>query len=277
MLCDVQFQEGRHCPLTREETRKLLNEAEKRFASEARLIQLEAGKAVFVGDTHGDLEASRKIIRKYLTPDNKLVFLGDYVDRGPASLENINFLLGQKIKHPDSLYLLMGNHEGHAVFSFHPADFWEGLDTELYQRYGEVLSGLPLAVSTPNGIIALHGALPDVSDVEDISRIKPGSPEWHQITWGDWQDRIGGFLGIDPYTGRPKFGRGWFEEIMSRLGKSVLIRSHQPDAPPVMYDGRCLTIFTSSVYNHYVAERTIALVDLAETVGTVDNIETKTV
>jgi predicted phosphodiesterase len=259
--------------VTREETKKLLNEAEKRFALEAKLIRLESGKVIFVGDTHGDLEATEKIIHRYLKLENKLVFLGDYVDRGPASLENINFLLGQKIDHPHSLYLLMGNHEGHAAVSFHPADFWEGLDAELRQRYGEVLSLLPLAVSTRKGIIALHGALPDVSGLEDINKIKPGSTEWHQITWGDWQERAGNFLGIDPYTGRPQFGRGWFEEIMSRLGKNVLIRSHQPGAPPTMYDKRCLTIFTSSAYRHYISERTIALVDLQTVPKSVADIE----
>jgi predicted MPP superfamily phosphohydrolase len=259
--------------MAREEIKELLNEAEKRFASEAKLIQLGAGRVIFVGDTHGDLDATEKIIHKYLKSKNKLVFLGDYVDRGPASLENINFLLGQKLEHPDSLYLLMGNHEGYAVGSFHPADFWEGLDAELRQRYSEVLSQLPLAVSTPNGIIALHGALPDVSGLEDINSIKLGGAEWHQITWGDWQEREGEFLGIDPYTGRPQFGRDWFEEIMSRLGKNVLIRSHQPDAPPIMYNRRCLTIFTSSAYRHYISERTIALGDLRKVVKSVHDIE----
>ncbi|MGB5925548.1 MAG: metallophosphoesterase family protein [Dehalococcoidia bacterium] len=263
--------------MTREKIKELLNWAEKKFASEPKLIQLESGRVIFVGDTHGDLEATQKIIRRYLKPENKLVFLGDYVDRGPASLENINFLLEQKSEHPDSLHLLMGNHEGYAMGSFHPADFWEALDTELRQRYGEVLSKLPLAVSTPNGIIALHGALPGVSRLEDIARIKPGSAEWHQITWGDWQERVGKSLGIDPYTGRPQFGRGWFNEIMSRLGKNVLIRSHQPDAPPTMYGKRCLTIFTSSAYRHYISERTIALVDLKKPAKSADDIEIEVV
>ena len=258
--------------MTREEIKDLLNEAEKKFVSEAKLIQLESGRVIFIGDTHGDLEASEKIIHRYLKSENKLVFLGDYVDRGPASLENINFLLGQKIEHPQFLYLLMGNHEGHAVFSFHPADFWEGLDMELRQRYSEVLSRLPLAVSTSNGIIALHGALPAVSGLEEINRIKPGSAEWHQITWGDWQESTGESLGIDPYTGRPQFGLGWFEKIMSRLGKNVLIRSHQPGAPSTMYGRRCLTIFTSSAYGHYISERTIAVVDLKKVVKSVDDI-----
>jgi len=273
MLSDKQFREGRFCFVTREEIKELLKKAEKRFASEAKLITLESGTIIFVGDTHGDLEATKKIIHRYLKSDNKLVFLGDYVDRGPASLENINFLLGQKIEHPDSLYLLMGNHEGHAAISFHPADFWEGLDTELRQRYSEVLSKLPLVVSTPNGIIALHGALPDVSNLENINQIKPDTREWHQMTWGDWQEREGAFLGIDTYTGRPQFGQGWFEEIMSRLGKNVLIRSHQPDAPSTMYSKRCLTIFTSSAYRHYISERTIALVELKKVVKSTDDIE----
>jgi protein phosphatase len=259
--------------MAREEIKELLNEAEKIFAEEASLIQLESGRAIFVGDTHGDFEATEKIIHGYLKPENKLVFLGDYVDRGPASGENINFLLRQKIEHPDSVFLLMGNHEGRAVVTFHPADFWEGLNAELRQRYSEVLSRLPLAVSTPNGIIALHGALPDVPGLEDINRIKLGSIEWHQITWGDWQETEGEFLGIDPYTGRPQFGRGWFKAFMSRFGKNVLIRSHQPDAPPTMYGRKCLTIFTSSAYRHYISERTIALVDSRKVVKSVDDIE----
>jgi hypothetical protein len=273
MLSPRQLHEERLCLVTREEIKELLNKAEKRFVSEAKLITLQSGTLIFVGDTHGDLEATEKIIHRYLKSDNKLVFLGDYVDRGPASLENINFLLEQKIEHPDSLYLLMGNHEGYSVMSFHPADFWEGLDTELRQRYSEVLYRLPLAASTPNGIIALHGALPDVSKLENINQIKPDTREWHQITWGDWQEKEGEFLGIDTYTGRPQFGQGWFEEIMSRLGKNVLIRSHQPDAPSTMYSKRCLTIFTSSAYRHYISERTIALVELKKVVKSTDDIE----
>jgi len=259
--------------MAKEEIKQLLDEAEKIFAEEAKLIHLESGQDIFVGDTHGDLEATEKIVRRYLKPGNKLVFLGDYVDRGPASIKNINFLLRQKIDHPYALFLLMGNHEGYAIVDFHPADFWQGLDIELRQRYGEVLSMLPLAASTTNGIIALHGALPDVPGLEDINGITMGSSEWHQITWGDWQEGGGGFLGSDTYTGRPQFGRDWFEEIMSRFGKSVLVRSHQPDCPQVIYSKRCLTIFTSSAYKQVVSQRSIALVALESAVESAGDIK----
>jgi protein phosphatase len=262
--------------MTREEIKNLLNEVEKSFGEEANLIRLESGRLIFVGDTHGDFEATEKIIQRYLKPENKLVFLGDYVDRGPASLENINFLLQQKLEHPDSLFLLMGNHEGYGVMRFHPADFWESLDAELRQQYIEVLSKLPLVASTSNGVIALHGALPDVPSLKDIDGIKLGSAPWHQITWGDWQEREGQFLGFDPYTGRPQFGQSWFEEAMSRLDKNLLIRSHQPDTPQVIYEGRCLTIFTSSAYRAYVPQRTIALVALEKEIKSIADITIET-
>ncbi|MFU8796254.1 MAG: metallophosphoesterase [Dehalococcoidia bacterium] len=258
--------------MTDEEIADLLDEAEKRFAAESRLVELDSGRAVFVGDTHGDIEATERIMHKYLRADNTVVFLGDYVDRGSTSLENINVLLEQKIKHPDHLVLLMGNHEGYTVKSFQPASFWEGLDDELRRRYGEVLRNLPLAVSTQNGIVAVHGGLPDVPDLESIARIEPGSTEWNQLTWGDWQECGGADLGADPHTGRPQFGRGWFDDIMSRLGKNLLVRSHQPEAPRLMYDRRCLTIFTSSSSSYYTGERTIAVVDLSREVRNADDV-----
>jgi len=263
--------------MTEKEIKSLLTEVEKIFAEEANLIRLQSGRVVFVGDTHGDFEATSKVIERYLKPGNKLVFLGDYVDRGPASLENINFLLQQKLEHPDSIFLLMGNHEGYGVVPFRPANFWEGLDAELRQRYIAVLSRLPLAASTTSGVIALHGALPDVPSLGNINGIKLGDDQWQQITWGDWQEMEGGFLGFDSYTGRPQFGQGWFEEIMSRFDKNILVRSHPPNAPQVMYGGRCRTIFTSSAYKHYIAERTVAVLDSDEEVHSVADVKIEVV
>ena len=250
------------------EIRTLLDQVARRFTEEPKLIELRGRQAVFVGDTHGDFEATKLIIERHPPKDTTLVFLGDYVDRGPKSAENLNFLLKLKLEYPDKLFLLMGNHEGRKALHFYPADFWESLEPELHELYAETLSHLPLAAVAPNGVIALHGALPDVPDLNAIGRIELGSKPWYQITWGDWYDGEGEFLGNDAFTGRPQFGRGWFEKLMARFGKQVLIRSHQPGAPQLMYDGRCLTIFTSSAYRLYVPRRTIALVDLEKDIKT---------
>jgi predicted phosphodiesterase len=255
--------------LKRDEIENLIREAERAFELEPKLIRLNTGRAIFVGDTHGDFDASKRVIAEHLSPENRVIFLGDYVDRGPESLSNINYLLALKLAYPQNLFLLMGNHEAYAVTPFYPADFWMGMDQELHQRYASVLAKLPLAVGTENGVIALHGALPEVANLEAIEQIEVGSEQWRQITWGDWQQRNGAFLGDDMLTGRPQFGEDYFQEMMARMGKDLLIRSHQPTAPQAMFGGRCLTIFTSHAY---VAVRTIAIVDLEKSVKTVADV-----
>ena len=254
--------------MTGQEIRKLLEQVGQRLAQEPGLIHLQGSEVVFVGDTHGDFEATQLVIERHPPKEATLVFLGDYVDRGPKSSENLNFLLQLKLDYPDKLFLLMGNHEGRKALRFYPADFWESLEPELHELYAETLSHLPLAAVAPNGVIALHGALPDVPELEDIGQIKLGTDQWYQITWGDWQEEEGEILEKDAFTGRPQFGQGWFEKLMARFGKQVLIRSHQPGAPQLMYGGRCLTIFTSSAYRLYVPQRTIALADLERGVKT---------
>lgn len=220
----------------------------KVLAGEPRLIRLPPEKtAVFVGDTHGDREASEQVLQRYFDDRHVLVFLGDYVDRGPDSLGNLTLLMRAKIAHPDRIFLLMGNHEAWAVAPFTPADFWRSLDPEEERILAETLSLLPLAAYHPAGVLALHGALPDVDELEEIEKIPLGSANWRKITWGDWVDGPG--YCVDPgFFGRPAYGADYFFEVMDRLGLRVLVRAHQPDASLFLFDGHCLTLFTSHAY-----------------------------
>jgi predicted phosphodiesterase len=106
----------------------LFREVEEILEKEPRLVHLPSrGRVVFVGDTHGDLDATQEVIRRYLKKNCRIVFLGDYVDRGKYSKENILYLLHLKRKHPDKICLLAGNHEGYMVKDFEPANFWASL------------------------------------------------------------------------------------------------------------------------------------------------------
>jgi hypothetical protein len=234
----------------------LLEKAAEVFRQQGRLIRLPNDKtAVFVGDTHGDREASQEVLDRFLKPGHVLVFLGDYVDRGPDSEGNLRLLLEAKLAHPGQVFLLMGNHEGWAVAPFSPADFWHSLPPYEQETYAQALAHLPLAAWHPKGLLALHGALPDVEELEEIEGIQLGSGNWRHITWGDW-DEVPGYWAGD-YFGRPTFGRDFFFEIMDRLGAKALVRSHQPHAPTYLFGDRCLTIFTSSAYGG--TERTVAV------------------
>jgi len=227
---------------------ELLSKAEACFQQEGRLIHLPAGKPiVFVGDTHGDRDATQRVFSQFLVSDNVIVFLGDYVDRGQDSAGNLELLLRTKLAHPNRVFLLMGNHEGWAVTSFSPADFWQRLAPQEERAIAEALSFLPFAAAHPRGVLALHGAMPDVDTIEELEEIQLGSSNWRRITWGDWADRPGQV--VDPGAfGRPTFGRDAFETIAARLALKALVRSHQPFAPTYLFGDCCLTIFTSNAY-----------------------------
>ena len=225
----------------------LIEKVGKVLEKESRLLHLPSqGKVVFVGDTHGDLDASQQVIRHYLKKPYRIVFLGDYVDRGDDSEENILYLLHMKSEHPDQIFLLAGNHEGYMVKEFHPANFWETLSIKEREVYGAVFSQFPLSITSQNGIIALHGGLPELDSVKNINQIELGDANWEKIVWGDFVESDVRYLG--DWWGRPQFGTSYFLQMMDRYQKQILIRSHQPNAPRLMFNKRCITIFTSYAY-----------------------------
>ncbi|HOV21183.1 MAG TPA: metallophosphoesterase family protein [Candidatus Ratteibacteria bacterium] len=233
-----------------------------------RVITLpDKGKCVFVGDTHGDIIASKVILKNFLYKNNYyVVFLGDYVDRGKRSKENIDYLLEKREKY-DNLILLAGNHEVYPICECSPSNFWEALSPEEFNHYKEIFLKLPWCV-TGNNLIGVHAAIPDVEKLLDIENIEVGGKKWFIMLWGDFVEKKGELLGS--FLGRPKLGKDYFEKVMGKLKKNVLIRSHDPKAKEVMFDKRCLTIFTSSEYG---VERKIAIVDLEKDIKNVDDIE----
>jgi protein phosphatase len=238
------------------------------FEKEPNLIQLPShGKGVFVGDTHGDLGATERVLSRFLGGTNTLVFLGDYVDRGDFSRENVDTLLQAKQEHPGGIVLLSGNHEGFLTKPFFPVSFWEALSVKEQELYEALFSQFPLAATSENGVLALHGALPELADLEEINQIKRGGEQWERIVWGDFVEREGEWMG--DWGGRPQFGRRYFNRMMDRYRKQVLIRSHQPFAPLFMFQKRCVTIFTSCAYG---LERHVAIVDLEKEIRTTEDI-----
>jgi len=252
----------------------------------ANLIELKNDKdTVFVGDTHGDFDSSKRIIESYPLGNYRIVFLGDYVDRGPDSRGNIDYLLEQKEKHPVDLILLAGNHEFASILPCSPDDFWRRLNSKEKERYSSILTNLPWAVSIDE-IIALHAALPDIKNINEINKIaKQGVNElgpkicsdehddFFSMIWGDFVQEEGGFLGYSD-KGRPAYGKDYFKRIMDDMGKNVLIRGHDYHSPEKMYHDKCLTLFTSCAYEKRTPKR-IAILEKGKSVKTANDLEIK--
>jgi len=253
--------------ISEDEIVEILENAKEIFKGEPNYIELESDKPmIFVGDTHGDIETTKHITKRFLGV-NRLVFLGDYVDRSPSemgSIKNIIHLLELKVKNPD-LIMLRGNHEFSSIFSRY--DFKEelydaGFD-ETKKLFEDVFSQMPYIISTENGLIGLHGGLPNISDSEEIKNLPKGIKDYNcntiisQIVWNDNvvdneilegeefesnSDR--GFYD----DGGLIYGESYFSEKMKILGKNVLVRGHDYRAKGFSLNDRILTIFTSRAY-----------------------------
>ncbi|MCB2291833.1 serine/threonine protein phosphatase [Clostridium sp. CS001] len=73
----------------------------------------------FVGDIHSDVTSLRAVLNScnFFNAMTKfknirLIFLGDYVDRGKSHLETMELVLLLKYLFPQNCYLLKGNHDG---------------------------------------------------------------------------------------------------------------------------------------------------------------------
>ena len=82
--------------------------------AEPNMVRVD-GKVIIVGDIHGQffdlLSMLRKIDQDNLALEQKVVFLGDYVDRGNYGPEVAIYLFCLKLKYPSNIFLLRGNHE----------------------------------------------------------------------------------------------------------------------------------------------------------------------
>jgi len=239
-----------------------------------RLVEIpDERPTVFVGDTHGDREATERVLARFEPARHTIVFLGDAVDRGPDSRGNLALILTAIRDHPEAVHLLMGNHEAWAVDPFRPADFWNGLAPKEERELSRMLTKLPFVAHHAGGLLALHGALPEVGALSEIEAIDLGSEAWRAITWGDWETGGSGGLPVAGWR-RPTFDGNAFTRRMDALRATVLVRSHQPSAPRLLFDDRCLTLFSSCAYADGV--RRVALLPpgrLVETAGDLDLIE----
>jgi len=88
------------------------------------------GRLIAVGDIHGCLRPLQRLLEKIEpTTEDRLVFLGDYIDRGPDSRGVIGFLIDFRSRFPNTV-CLKGNHEAMLL------DYLQGKDRDLFLGNG---------------------------------------------------------------------------------------------------------------------------------------------
>ncbi len=239
--------------------RDLLLSAGEIFSEENQLVRVEDERTMIVGDLHGDLRSAVEAIRRAEKFDvNAVLFLGDYVDRGPKQIEVLSFLLGYKLLEPNKFVLLRGNHESPLT------NLYYGFFSEIRGHYGweyyrlaeETFSLLPYAAMIDGDVLALHGGiakgLSKIDQIEKLPKrdIEPKHPIAFQILWNDPDESIEWFDSNIRGPGIYRFGRKALIDFLSMNGIEKLFRAHQffPEGIKVMFDGLLVSIFSCSYY-----------------------------
>ena len=76
------------------------------------------GRLIAIGDIHGRMRMLDELVKQIEpTEDDRLIFLGDYIDRGPESYEVVEYVIALKQKYPKTI-TLRGNHEDFVLSFF---------------------------------------------------------------------------------------------------------------------------------------------------------------
>ena len=171
-MCD-----GGH--LSKELANEIIRRASILFRKEANLIRLN-GKVTIVGDIHGQFYdlcgMMSKLYKEFGDGIKKYLFLGDYVDRGPYGPEVCLYLLSLKIRFPNDIFMLRGNHESREMtqqFNFRDQCLSE-YDEDFYDRLMDCFDLLPVTALTNGEYLCMHGGISEyltsLKSINDIDR-----------------------------------------------------------------------------------------------------------
>ncbi len=233
---------------------ELIESAASIFESEKQLVELE-GSVLMVGDTHGDAISSAAAFK---VEADAYLFLGDYVDRGPYQIANINFLLSRKVEEPGKVVLIRGNHES-PLMNYEYGFYWEVVQeygSGIYELYTKLFSLMPYAVIVDSSVFAVHGGiargLHSAKDVLKLAKgdVIPSDRRAFELLWNDPDESIDLFAPSPRGGNAQLFGRVALESFLENSGLRAVIRAHEyfPSGLRIYFGGKLVSVFSCRYY-----------------------------
>ncbi|WP_066505096.1 metallophosphoesterase family protein [Abyssisolibacter fermentans] len=248
----------------------------------------------FIGDLHSDDFSLKRIISQCSFFDNiikenkiRLIFLGDYVDRGKSHFKLLENILILKYLFPENIYLLRGNHDGGFIkdekvklcvgigkeenendyflmYIYNLSKVNSTFNLKMVAKYLEFFGSLCNIAFINHkyiSILGVHGGIPrakkdDKSFYNYINCISDLTDE--SIVDNKNKSIVHNMLWSDPHdnqedlrenSGRFIFTHEQFKEFRNIIGFDVLIRGHEAerDGYKRFFNDRLYTIFSSGM------------------------------
>jgi len=244
----------------------------------------EGQRVTVVGDLHGQLYDFDHMLglAGLPSPDNTFLFNGDFVDRGPWSVEVMLMLAAFKIWQPDKVFMNRGNHEAEMANHFY--GFFGELEVKYEKRmtalYAEIFRATPLCHVINDEVFVVHGGIPgpdprvwwkgidnqisfdgrqlqiSLEEIESSDRFMEPNPSVNplmvDLLWSDPKGKDGYGPSGRMSSGIYLFGPDVSRNFMQHNNLRMTIRSHEVKALGYRYDHDgeypLITIFSAPNY-----------------------------
>jgi len=201
--------------------------------------------------------------------------MGDFVDRGFYSVETFLLLLALKVRYPDRIYLIRGNHESRQITQVY------GFYDECLRKYGsvnvwryctEIFDYLSLSAIVAGQLFCVHGGLsPTINSLDQIRAIDrkqevPHDGPMCDLMWSDPDDNDG--WGYSPRGAGYLFGGDIVRKWNEANGLTCIARAHQlvMEGYKPMFNQALVTVWSAPNYC-YRCGNVAAIMEVDEDLG----------
>eukprot|EP01006_Ploeotia_vitrea_P064087 TRINITY_DN86935_c0_g1_i1.p1 TRINITY_DN86935_c0_g1~~TRINITY_DN86935_c0_g1_i1.p1 ORF type:complete len:326 (+),score=35.61 TRINITY_DN86935_c0_g1_i1:66-980(+) len=232
---DRQIALLRNCEIIKESEVKTLCFKAREILLEEGNVQKIYAPVTICGDIHGQFYDLKELFEVGGdVPKTNYLFMGDFVDRGFYSVETFLLLLALKVRYPDRITLIRGNHESRQITQVY------GFYDECLRKYGsvnvwryctEIFDYLSLSALIEDRVFCVHGGLsPAINTLDQIRTIDrkqevPHDGAMCDLLWSDPEDIDG--WGLSPRGAGYLFGGDVVKQFNSANNLELICRAHQ--------------------------------------------------